>query len=162
MAREQNFVTDRSQLVQVVIPARTNINSNQIKLFFSTTQTNALYGRLINRIRFFGIENAQTGFDLQRINGTAIYAPFGNTVIYFTLKDSNNNILIDSANLYDFAQQCNNVDGAGRKIYAPIRRLAQVVDWQKSYLTLCTVTPVTTAVDAVIGMYVSYTYPVKN
>jgi hypothetical protein len=162
MAREQNFVTDRSQLVQVVIPA-SNIQSNTIKLFFSTSNTNSLYGKLITRIRFFGFDHdGDQIFDLSKINGRTIYAPFGNPIIYLTFKDKYNNVLIQNANLYDYAQQCNNVDGAGRRIYAPVRRMAQVIDWQKSYLTMVTLTPVILTTPVVMAMQVSYTYPVLN
>jgi len=157
--REANFLTDKSQLVTITLPQGTPITSNKLKLYFTNSNTNALAGKLVNRIRFFGFDNpTTTQKDLSNVNGVTVASLVPDPAIYITLKDRANNVLLDSANLYDFAQQCNNVDGAGRPIYAPVRRLNALVHWPNSYITLTTTTPYSSAA-IVLAMQVSYTNP---
>jgi uncharacterized membrane protein len=157
--REANFLTSKSQLVTVALPQGTPITSNKIKLYFTNSNTNNINGKLVNRIRFFGFDNPATSQkDLSKVNGITVAKLVPDPAIYITLKDRANNVLLDSANLYDFAQQCNNVDGAGRPIYAPVRRLSALVHWPNSYITLTTTTPYSSA-NIVLAMQVSYTNP---
>lgn len=151
--REANFLTDKSVLVTIPVPVGTTVDSNQLKIFFSTSQTNCLYGKVVNRIRFVGVE----GSVLEKVNGVGVYAPYGNTSVYISLKDKFNNVLLDRANLLDYSEPSTNIDPAGRNIYAPVRRMCLKPDWQKSYLTLTTVAPVTFVVDQVITLQISYT-----
>lgn len=159
--REANFLTDKSTLVTVPIPVGVTLDSNQLKYYFSSNNTNCLEGKIVNRIRFMGVatpDGATPG--LIKVNGNLVYAPFPATVIYFTLVDKTRNVLIDKANLYDYSQTCGNFDAAGRPITAPVRRMCLIPDWQKSYITLTTTAPVTRVAISLVTLLVSYTNPV--
>lgn len=159
--REANFLTDKTVLVTVPIPVGVTLDSNQLKYYFSNSNTNCLDGKIINRIRFWGVETQDGATPaLTKVNGVIVYAPFPATVIYFTLVDKNRQVLIDKGNLFDYSQSCFNIDGAARPIYAPVRRMCLTPDWSKSYLTLVTTAPVTRVAPSFVTLSVSYTNPV--
>lgn len=161
--REANFLTDKTVLVTVPIPVGVTLDSNQLKYYFSNSNTNCLDGKIINRIRFWGCESPtpnSASEGLTHVNGNVVYAPFPATVIYFTLVDKHRNVLIDKGNLFDYSQSCFNEDGAARPIYAPVRRMCLTPDWSKSYLTLVTTAPVTRVAPSYVTLSVSYTNPI--
>lgn len=156
--REANFLTDKSVLITVPIPVGVTLDSNQLKYYFSSSNTNCLDGKIVNRIRFVGVATPDGATPvLIKVNGNLVYAPFSATVIYITLTDKHRNVLIDKANLYDYSQTCANTDAAGRPIYAPARRMCLIPDWSKSYITLVTTAPVTRVAISLVTLQVSYT-----